>query len=429
MKFQTRLLHGKAVDTYANGATVPPVSFANAFAYETSEQLEKVFQNRAPGFAYSRIANPTVDVFERRVNELEGGIGGVACSSGMSAVTLSLLNILQVGDEIIAGSALFGGTLDLLHDLEAFGIKVHFIPKVEKELIEPHLTENTKAVFGELIGNPALNVMDIRETADFLHEKGIPLIVDSTTATPYLVNPIQYGADVVVHSTSKYINGSGDAISGIIIDSGNFSWNPQRYPGMADYKKYGKFAYLVKLRNGIWRNMGGCLAPMNAYLNIIGMETLGLRMERICNNAYQLAQALEKLDGVTVNYPLLESSPYHDLAQTQLNGKGGRYPHHPHRLQRTCLSAHQQTEIRKDSHQHRRRPHPGHPPRLHHLHPQHPGSNGRSRRIRRQHTHQRRNRRHRRPDRRFYGSGGRNSIKTLKYSDNMYHSQKLDLKI
>lgn len=323
MKFQTRLLHGKAVDTYANGATVPPVSFANAFAYETSEQLEKVFQNRAPGFAYSRIANPTVDAFERRVNELEGGIGGVACSSGMSAVTLSLLNILQAGDEIIAGSALFGGTLDLLHDLEAFGIKVHFIPKVEKELIEPHLTENTKAVFGELIGNPALNVMDIRETADFLHEKGIPLIVDSTTATPYLVNPIQYGADVVVHSTSKYINGSGDAISGIIIDSGNFSWNPQRYPGMVDYKKYGKFAYLVKLRNGIWRNMGGCLAPMNAYLNIIGMETLGLRMERVCNNAYQLAQALEKLDGVTVNYPLLESSPYHDLAQTQLNGKGG----------------------------------------------------------------------------------------------------------
>ena len=199
MKFQTRLLHGKAVDTYANGATVPPVSFANAFAYETSEQLEKVFQNRAPGFAYSRIANPTVDAFERRVNELEGGIGGVACSSGMSAVTLSLLNILQAGDEIIAGSALFGGTLDLLHDLEAFGIKVHFIPKVEKELIEPHLTENTKAVFGELIGNPALNVMDIRETAGFLHEKGIPLIVDSTTATPYLVNPIQYGADVVVH--------------------------------------------------------------------------------------------------------------------------------------------------------------------------------------------------------------------------------------
>ena len=243
MEFQTKLLHGKAVDNYANGSTVPPISLANAFAYESSEQLEKVFQNRAPGFAYTRIANPTVDAFERRVNELEGGIGGVACSSGMSAVTLSLLNILQAGDEVIAGSALFGGTLDLLHDLEAFGIKVHFIPRVEKALIEPFLTDKTRAVFGEIVGNPALNVMDVRETADFLHGKGVPLIVDSTTSTPYLLNPIQYGADVVVHSTSKYINGSGDAISGIIIDSGNFSWSPERYPGMKEYKKYGKFAY------------------------------------------------------------------------------------------------------------------------------------------------------------------------------------------
>ena len=323
MEFQTKLLHGKAVDNYANGSTVPPISLANAFAYESSEQLEKVFQNRAPGFAYTRIANPTVDAFERRVNELEGGIGGVACSSGMSAVTLSLLNILQAGDEVIAGSALFGGTLDLLHDLEAFGIKVHFIPRVEKALIEPFLTDKTRAVFGEIVGNPALNVMDVRETADFLHGKGVPLIVDSTTSTPYLLNPIQYGADVVVHSTSKYINGSGDAISGIIIDSGNFSWSPERYPGMKEYKKYGKFAYLVKLRNGIWRNMGGCLAPMNAYLNIIGMETLGLRMERVCNNAFRLAQALEKLEGVSVNYPLLKSSPYHELAEKQLSGKGG----------------------------------------------------------------------------------------------------------
>lgn len=323
MEFQTKLLHGKAVDNYANGSTVPPISLANAFAYESSEQLEKVFQNRAPGFAYTRIANPTVDAFERRVNELEGGIGGVACSSGMSAVTLSLLNILQAGDEVIAGSALFGGTLDLLHDLEAFGIKVHFIPRVEKALIEPFLTDKTRAVFGEIVGNPALNVMDVRETADFLHGKGVPLIVDSTTSTPYLLNPIQYGADVVVHSTSKYINGSGDAISGIIIDSGNFSWSPERYPGMKEYKKYGNFAYLVKLRNGIWRNMGGCLAPMNAYLNIIGMETLGLRMERVCNNAFRLAQALEKLEGVSVNYPLLESSPYHELAEKQLSGKGG----------------------------------------------------------------------------------------------------------
>ena len=323
MEFQTKLLHGKAVDNYANGSTVPPVSLANAFAYESSEQLEKVFQNRAPGFAYTRIANPTVDAFERRVNELEGGIGGVACSSGMSAVTLSLLNILQAGDEVIAGSALFGGTLDLLHDLEAFGIKVHFIPRVEKALIEPFLTDKTRAVFGEIVGNPALNVMDVRETADFLHGKGVPLIVDSTTSTPYLLNPIQYGADVVVHSTSKYINGSGDAISGIIIDSGNFSWSPERYPGMKEYKKYGKFAYTARLRNDVWRNMGGCLAPMNAYLNILGLETLGIRMKVLCHNALTLAKALEELAGITVNYPGLESSPYKPLVDGQFGGLGG----------------------------------------------------------------------------------------------------------
>ena len=165
--------------------------------------------------------------------------------------------------------------------------------------------------------------MDVRQTADFLHGKGVPLIVDSTTSTPYLLNPIQYGADVVVHSTSKYINGSGDAISGIIIDSGNFSWSPERYPGMKEYKKYGKFAYLVKLRNGIWRNMGGCLAPMNAYLNIIGMETLGLRMERACDNTMQLAAYLETIPGISVNYPGLASSPWNGVAKQLLDGRFG----------------------------------------------------------------------------------------------------------
>ena len=394
MEFQTKLLHGKAVDNYANGSTVPPVSLANAFAYESSEQLEKVFQNRAPGFAYTRIANPTVDAFERRVNELEGGIGGVACSSGMSAVTLSLLNILQAGDEVIAGSALFGGTLDLLHDLEAFGIKVHFIPRVEKALIEPFLTDKTRAVFGEIVGNPALNVMDVRETADFLHGKGVPLIVDSTTSTPYLLNPIQYGADVVGHSTSKYINGSGDAISGIIIDSGNFSWSPERYPGMKEYKKYGKFAYLVKLRNGIWRNMGGCLAPMNAYLNIIGMETLGLRMERVCNNAFRLAQALEKLEGVSVNYPLLESSPYHELAEKQLSGKGGAIL--------TIRAGSKERAYKLINHQ----KYSGDSSGVYNLYPQYAGGNGRGWSVRRHNPYQCGYRRYKRFDKGFHRGSG-----------------------
>ena len=332
MEFQTKLLHGKAVDNYANGSTVPPISLANAFAYESSEQLEKVFQNRAPGFAYTRIANPTVDAFERRVNELEGGIGGVACSSGMSAVTLSLLNILQAGDEVIAGSALFGGTLDLLHDLEAFGIKVHFIPRVEKALIEPFLTDKTRAVFGEIVGNPALNVMDVRETADFLHGKGVPLIVDSTTSTPYLLNPIQYCADVVVHSTSKYINGSGDAISGIIIDSGNFDWDAyghkyhgltepdESYHGVVYTKQFGKKAYITKATTQLMRDLGSIPSPENCFLLNLGLETLPLRVERHCENAQKVAEFLDAHEKVShVIYAGLPDDKYHELAQKYMD--------------------------------------------------------------------------------------------------------------
>lgn len=323
MKFQTKLLHGKAVDTYQNGATLPAISQSNAFAYSSSEELEKVFQNRAPGYAYSRISNPTVAAFEKRVNELEGGIGAVACSSGMSAVTLSLLNILQSGDEIIAGSALFGGTLELLCEFQAFGITVHFVKSLEVNQIEPLITKKTRAVFGEVIGNPGLKVIDVEKLAEFLHGHGIPLIVDSTTATPYLFSPFQSGADIIVHSTSKYLSGSGNSISGIIIDSGNFDWDGERYPQMKKYLKYGKLAYLMKLRNGIWKNMGGCLAPMNAYLNLTGMETLGIRMERICQNASELAMALEKQEGITVNYPLLESNPDRDISLKQFGKRGG----------------------------------------------------------------------------------------------------------
>lgn len=323
MKFNTKLLHGRQVNTYPNGSTLPPVSQTSAFAYDTAEELEKVFQNRAPGFAYSRIGNPTVDAFERRVCEMEGGAGAVACSSGMSAVTLSLLNILMSGDEVIAGSGLFGGTIDLFEDLKAFGITTRFVPHVTVESIAPLVTDKTKAVFAEVIGNPVLDVLDIGAVARYLHERGIPLITDSTTATPYLVNPLAYGADVVVHSSSKYINGGGNSISGLIIAGGKFKWDWQRYPMLAPYKRYGALAYLARLKNDIWRNMGGCLAPFNAYLNIVGMETLGLRMERLCENARVLALELQKLPGVTVNYPMLPDSPYYELAERQLGGRGG----------------------------------------------------------------------------------------------------------
>ena len=323
MKFNTQLLHGNAIKRYPDGATLPPISQVSAFAYETAQDLEKVFNNRAPGYAYTRISNPVVDSFERRVCELEGGKGAVACSSGMSAVTLALLNILEAGDEIIAGSGLFGGTIDLFGDLKAFGITTRFAKQITVDEIAPLITDKTKVVFGEVIGNPGLDVIDLKAVSEFVHSKGIPLIVDSTTATPYLVQPIAYGADVVVHSSSKYINGGGNAISGVIVDSGKFSWDNKKYPGFAEYQKYGEFAYVAKLRNGIWRNMGGCLAPMNAFLNFIGMDTLGLRMDKICSNALELAKAVDGLNGVTANYPALENNPYKPLVESQLNGMGG----------------------------------------------------------------------------------------------------------
>ncbi len=323
MEFNTALLHQQFDSNPQNGATITPIYQVSAFAQSSAEQLEKIFNNKAAGFAYTRISNPTVDAFEKRVASMENGIGAVACSSGMAAVAMALLNILEAGDEVIAGSGLFGGTIDLFGDLKAFGITTRFVESVTVEAVAPLLNEKTKVVFTELIGNPKLDVVDLKKVSALVHSHGVPLIIDSTTATPYLLHSFDYGADIVVHSSSKYINGGGNSISGVIIDSGNFQWNSERYHGFAEYKKYGKFAYLAKLRNGIWRNFGSCLAPMNAFMNTVGLETLGLRMERICSNAKQLAEYLESRKDVVVNYPALQSSPYYDLVQSQFGGKGG----------------------------------------------------------------------------------------------------------
>ena len=323
MDFNTALLHHNFGSEKNSGSTLTPIYQVSAFSQESAEKLEAVFNNRAPGFAYTRIGNPTTDSFERRISSLEKGIGAVACSSGMAAVTLSLLNILQAGDEVIASTALFGGTIDLFHDLEAFGIKTRFVSEVTAENVRSQLNEKTKAVFTELIGNPKLNVVDLQSVADVAHENGVPFIVDSTTATPYLVRPFDFGADIVIHSSSKYINGNGSAISGIIIDSGKFKWDYAKYKGLEEYKRFSKFAYLAKLRNGVWRNIGCCIAPATAFLNSLGLETLGLRMERLCDNALQLAEFLQGFEGIKVNYPALKGNPYYDLVQKQFNGKGG----------------------------------------------------------------------------------------------------------
>ncbi len=323
MKFNTSLLHiGKANDN-ANGSTLPPVYQVSAFACESAEQLEKVFNNKAAGFSYTRVGNPTISAFENRIAALEGGIGAVACSSGMAAITAVLLNILRSGDEVIVSTGLFGGTIDLFGDLEAFGIKAHFLEAITYESVAAAANENTRAVFTELIGNPKLDVVDLDSVSKACKELGIPLIVDSTTATPYIIQPLKHGADIVVHSSSKYINGGGNSISGIIIDGGKFKWDKEKFPGLGEYAKFGPFSFISKLRNGLWRNTGGCLSPFNAFMNIVGLETLGLRMERCCDNALKLAEFFDSTDNIQVNYPALPSSPYYELVQRELSGKGG----------------------------------------------------------------------------------------------------------
>ncbi|MBR5953585.1 O-acetylhomoserine aminocarboxypropyltransferase/cysteine synthase family protein [Pseudobutyrivibrio sp.] len=324
MGFNTDLLHaGKIKDS--KGATLPPIYQSSAFEQETSEDLAGIFGGRKMGFCYTRVANPTVSAFEERINKLEGGLASVACASGMAAISMALLNILQAGDEIISSASLYGGSIDLFRDIEAFGIKTIYVKNNDWDEIENAFTDKTKVVFAETIGNPCLDVTDIDKLAEIAHSHGVPLVLDNTTATPYLVKAIEHGADIVVNSSSKYINGSSNSISGILTDSGNFKWTKDRYPVLGEYLKFGKFAFVSKLRNGLYRNVGVCLSPLNAYLNIIGLETLGLRMDRQSENAYRLAKWFEEnYKDIKVNYPGLESSDWHDVAKRVLkNGYGG----------------------------------------------------------------------------------------------------------
>lgn len=323
MNFNTALLHGNFEGDSSTGATLVPIYQTSAFYYHSAEQLEKVFNNKANGFAYSRLGNPTINSFEQRIAALENAAGAVACSSGSAAVGLAIMNLLESGDEIIAGSGLYGGTLDLFDDLKSFGVTVKYAENNSPETIKKLIGKNTKAVFVEVIGNPRLDITDIKAVSDTVHEYGIPLIADSTTATPCLVRPLDLGADIAVHSSSKYINGGGNSISGVIAVGGKFDWDYEKFPVLADYKKFGRLAYLARLRNGLWRNLGCCLAPANAFMNAVGLETMGIRMERECSNAKELAEFLSGFSGIEVNYPMLSGNPFKPLAESQFDGKGG----------------------------------------------------------------------------------------------------------
>jgi O-acetylhomoserine (thiol)-lyase len=324
MRFSTKLLHSGWAPDEKTGATNSPIYQSVAFRRKKAEELEEIFRGSRPGFVYSRLNNPTVEAFERRLALLEGGVAAVACASGMSAVSLAVLNIVRSGDEIVAGSGTFGGTYSLFRNLEDFGITTRYAGDVSAAAFEACITDRTRALFVETIGNPKLDVADIGSLAGLAHRYGLPLVVDSTVTTPYLVNPLLLGADIVVHSTSKYINGSGNSIGGIIVDGGRFKWDAGLFPKLEAYKKFGPFAYTAKLRAGLHKDLGPAASPFNVFMTSTGLDTLELRMERCCQTARRLAEYLVASGKVrAVNYPGLADNAYRDIADRQFAGKFG----------------------------------------------------------------------------------------------------------
>ena len=325
MSLATALLHAGSPDGGVTpSATMVPVYQTSAFQQDSAERLEGIFDNTRPGYCYTRVGNPTISSFERRMAAIEGGVGALACASGMAATFNVIMGLCEAGDELIVSSRLYGGTLELFEDLTRMGVTVRRVSATTPLELEAVLTEHTRLVFAETISNPRLTVLDVAATATWCHEHGLPLVVDNTVASPYLCRPLELGADVVVESTSKYVNGGGNAISGIIVDAGRFQWDQQRYPALAKWRKTGPFALLARLRNGLWRDTGACLAPWTAFLNCVGLETLAVRMERACDNAADLATWLAGSGFVaSVGYLGLPDAPDHELAARQFGGRFG----------------------------------------------------------------------------------------------------------
>lgn len=323
---ETQVIHGACAPDQETGAIAPTLVQGTAFAYRTAEDIEAVFAGREPGYVYSRIANPTVAQFERRIAALEGGVGSVACASGMAAITATVLGLAGAGDEVVAGNSLFGGTYSLFRQtLVRYGITTRFVEASDVEAYRRAISERTKLVFVEAIGNPKMDVPDIAAIAQVTRGNGVALAVDNTVATPFLFQPGTAGANLVIHSTSKFLNGHGTAIGGIVTDCGNFDWSSPRYGHLeALYKRVRKLAFLAYLRNPICRDLGGCLAPFNAFLTSIGLETLAVRMERHCANAARVAEFLAAHPRVReVRYPGLSGHADHDVARRQFTGGYG----------------------------------------------------------------------------------------------------------
>lgn len=313
---------------------VLPIYQSTTFKYETSEQMADLFDLKASGYFYTRLQNPTNDAVANKIAELEGGVAAMLTSSGQAASFYSIFNICEAGDHFISSSSIYGGTFNLFAvTMKKLGIECTFInPDASEEEIQAAFRPNTKALFGETIANPALNVLDIEKFARIAHKNGVPLIVDNTFPTPINCRPIEFGADIVIHSTTKYMDGHATAVGGCIVDSGNFDWDAHAdkfpgltepdpsYHGLAYSKAFGKGAYITKATAQLMRDLGSIQSPENAFLLNIGLETLHLRVPRHCENAQKVAEYLENNPKVAwVNYSGLKSSKYYELAQKQFN--------------------------------------------------------------------------------------------------------------
>ena len=329
-KLETLALHGGQEVDPTTGSRAVPIYQTSSYVFRDADHAANLFALKEFGNIYSRIMNPTQDVFEKRVALLEGGVGALATASGQAAITFSILNIAGAGDDIVSSSSLYGGTYNLFsHTLPKLGIKVHFVDQSNPENFRTAITDKTKAVFVETIGNPRIDIADIEAIAEIAHEHGVPLIVDNTFASPILARPIEHGADIVVHSTTKFIGGHGTSIGGIIVDSGKFDWNNGKFPGLTTpdpsyhgvvySEAVGNLAYIIKARVQLQRDIGAAVSPFNSFLFLQGLETLHLRMERHSQNALAVAKFLEAHPAVDwVNYPGLEGSSQYTLAQKYL---------------------------------------------------------------------------------------------------------------
>ena len=310
-------------------ARVLPIYQSTTYKYDSSEHVAKLFDLEEEGFFYTRLANPSVDCVERKIADLEGGIAAMCTSSGQAATMVTILNICNVGDHIISSSNIYGGTMNLLAvTLKKMGIECTFVdPDASIEELQGLVKDNTKLVFAETIANPSLVVADLEKLAKFAHYNDLPLIVDNTFATPINCRPIEHGADIVLHSTSKYMDGHAVALGGVIVDSGNFNWDNGKFPGLSTpdesyhgmvyTRDCGRAAYITKARVQLMRDMGMAPSPNNAFLLNLGLETLHLRMERHCSNAMKVAEYLEQHNQVLwVNFPGLKSNKYYDLARS-----------------------------------------------------------------------------------------------------------------